>query len=452
MQKFTSILKINQRHFIRMASKRKLMNRKEREETQKEVITDDKMIKLTKKESLSASEVYLEELRKQSLELAPTYDKRLESELKGKARKDFEYFRKNTAFDLVNDPLFSYNKMKETINKTLDDSSVIAKEKEEVNKESFEELDVRKLEGNTWKEMLRTLPYMNIERIANEKFKIKKRENVPYDSKRVGVLAYKVGMTHTWDKWGTQVPLTVLQMENCQVIDIKTIEKDGYSSLVVGSGSRSLNRINRNVIGRFLKNEVAPKLDVVEFRIDPENALPIGYTLGVRHLTVGQWVDVQARSKGKGFQGVMKRFGFSGLPASHGTTLKHRSGGSIGGTQDPGRVWKRKKMPGRMGYDKITIRKLQVYKVDYERSLIYIRGPVPGCEGRLVKLYDSFYHSKMNKGIINYPTFVYEEGKDYANVVEVAPAKDDPSEIWLHDNVVPKDDDDEGGDEEVAEE
>lgn len=429
-----------------------MKNKKEKEETQKEVITDDKMIKLTKKESLSASELHLEELRKQSLELAPTYDKRLESELKGKSLKDFEYFRNNTTFDLVNDPLYSYNQMKETIGKALNESSIEARKKEELNKKAFEELDIRNLEGHTWNEMLRTIPYMNIERIANERFKIKKRENVDYKSLRTGLLAYKVGMTHTWDKWGTHVPLTVLQMENCQVIDIKTIEKDGYSSLVLGSGSRSINRMRRHMIGQFLKNEVAPKLDVAEYRVDPENALPIGYTLGVRHLTVGQWVDVQARSKGKGFQGVIKRFGFKGLPASHGTTLKHRSGGSIGGTQDPGRVWKRKKMPGRMGDEKITVRKLQVYKVDYERALIYIRGSVPGCEGRLVKVYDSFFHNKMNKGILNYPTFVYEEGKDYANIVEVAPSKDDPSENWLHDNVVPKDDEDEGGDEEIVEE
>lgn len=437
------LLKTTRLQFGRLTAKMPKSSKNPKEITKKEVVADEKMIKLTKKEVLSESEQRLENMRKQNILLAPTHDKRLEAELKGKAVDDFKEFLQNTTFNLVDDPLFSYNKMKEVIEKNVDESIQRFKEKDAKNREKFSKLSILNYEGKTWKEIKREQPYMNADRFVSEKFNIKPLTNVSSTSRRVGLLAYKVGMISTFDKWGHMIPLTVLHVDRCQVTRIKTIENDGYSALQLGCGQRSLNTVKNHEIGQFLKANVPPKIDVLEFRIDPENVLPLGYMLGVRHFTVGQFIDVQARSKGKGFQGVMKRFGFQGQPASHGNSLTHRHGGSIGANQDPGRVWKHQKMPGHMGNDNITVRKLQVYKIDHDRSLIYIRGSVPGAAGRLVKVFDSFFHTELNKGMLNYPTFVYEQGKIYANVEEVAPAKDDPTEVWLHDNVVPEDDEEE---------
>jgi len=417
--------------------------KKPKEITKKEVVADEKMIKLTKKEVLSESEQKLENIRKQNLLLAPTHEKILETEFKGKAVEDYKEFIKNTTFNLIEEPLFSYNKMKESIEKNMQDSIDRYKAKDADLKEKFSKLNVKDYEGKTFKQINRMQVNMNSDKYVNEKFNVKKRENVSPMSRRSGLLAYKVGMISTFDKWGHMIPLTVLQVDRCQVIGIKTKEKHGYSAIVLGAGEKSLNTVKHYDIGKFLESNVPAKLDIAEFHIDPENALPLGYMIGARHFTVGQFVDVQARSKGKGFQGVMKRWGFSGQPASHGNSLTHRHGGSSGANQDPGRVWKDKKMPGRMGNDNITVRKLQIYKIDNERSLIYIKGPLPGPSGRLVKVFDSFYHWQMNKNMINYPTFIYEKDKVYANIEELSPAKDDPTETWLHDNVVPSDDEEE---------
>ena len=154
-------------------------------------------------------------------------------------------------------------------------------------------------------------------------------------------------MTSTWNKWGTLVPLTVVHLDRNQVVDIKTPERDGYLALQVGCGQKNTKFLKKPQIGHYLKANVGPKSYLKEFKITPENKLPIGYMIGTRHFTVGQYVDVKGKSKGKGFQGAMKRWGFRGLPASHGHSLSHRSHGSTGQCQEPGRVFKGKKMAGR---------------------------------------------------------------------------------------------------------
>ena len=438
-----SLFKNGRVAYARLTSKLPKSLKKPKEVTKKEVVADEKMIKLTKKEVLSDSEQKLEDIRKQSLILAPTHDKQLEAEFKGKAVEEYTEILKNSNFNLVEEPLFSYNQMKEAISRNQADSVAKHQEQDAQNRDKFARLSVLDYEGKTDKEIRRMQVYMNTDRYVAERFDVRKLESVSPMSRRSGVLAYKVGMISTFDKWGHQIPLTVLQVDRCQVLRVKSKESDGYSALQVGCGNKSLKTVKNHEIGQFLKAGVPPKLDVAEFRIDPENSLPVGFMLGVRHFTVGQFVDVQAKSKGRGFQGVMKRWGFSGQPATHGNTLTHRHGGSIGANQDPGRVWKKQKMPGHMGNKEATVRKLQVYKIDNERSLVYLKGSVPGTAGRLVKISDSFFHWEMNKGLLNHPTFVYEKDKLYANVEEVAPVKDDPTETWLHDNVVPADDEEE---------
>ena len=253
-------------------------------------------------------------------------------------------------------------------------------------------------------------------------------------------------MTSTWDKWGSLIPLTVIHLDRNQVVDIKTKERDGYSALQVGSGQKNPVRMNKAQIGHYLKAGVAGKSFLREFRVSEDCVLPVGYMIGVRHFTPGQYVDVTSKSKGKGFQGVMQRWGFRGLPASHGHSLSHRSHGATGQCQDPGRVFKGKKMAGRGGNKTRVVHSLMVYRIDYHRSLIYVKGSIPGPIGGMVKVTDGLLSFKKNLEKINYPTFVYEKDKYYASIIDAEPPKDDPTENWLHENSVIKGDLDDGGD------
>lgn len=252
-------------------------------------------------------------------------------------------------------------------------------------------------------------------------------------------------MTSVWDKWGKLIPLTVVHVDRNQIIDIKTPEKDGYLALKVGAGSKNTRFMRKSDMGQFIRANVSPKTYVQEFKVSRDCVLPVGYMVGVRHFTPGQFIDVKAKSKGKGFQGVVARWGFKGNPASHGHSLSHRSHGSTGACQDPGRVFKGKKMAGRGGYKNRMIYSLQVYKIDYERSLVYIQGNVPGAKGVLVRITDAFKQPKKNKNFVNYPTFVYDPKGQYASIIEAEPSKEDPMESWLHENAVVKDDKDDGG-------
>ncbi len=169
-------------------------------------------------------------------------------------------------------------------------------------------------------------------------------------SKRTGVLGYKVGMTHFWDKWGALVPCTVLQLDRCQITQVKTMQKDGVDSVQVGIGEKNTDKLNKAQAGHFLKNNLPPKAHLAEFKVTPECFLPIGYCLGPRHFKIGQWVDVQATSIGKGFAGTIKKWNFSQQNMTHGNSKAHRLPGSIGNAEFPGKVFKGKKMAGRLGF------------------------------------------------------------------------------------------------------
>ena len=267
-----------------------------------------------------------------------------------------------------------------------------------------------------------------------------------FNSVRTGAIGVKVGMMSTWDKWGNLIPLTMIHMDRNQVVNIKTKEKDGYSALQIGAGQKNLKNMPKSQIGLYLKSNIPPKSFLKEFKITEENTLPIGYMVGIRHFTPGQFVSIQAKSKGKGFQGVMQRWGFKGLPASHGHSLSHRSHGSTGGCQDPGRVFKGKKMAGRGGHKLQTNTSMLVYRIDYDKSLLYVKGSVPGANGSPIYVSDGIFSGKKNIGFLNYPTFIYEKGKRYASIIEAEAPKDDPTETWLHENAVLKDDNDGGED------
>ncbi|KAJ9068018.1 hypothetical protein DSO57_1033021 [Entomophthora muscae] len=183
----------------------------------------------------------------------------------------------------------------------------------------------------------------------------------PYRSERCGVIARKKGMTCLWDNMGNQLPCTVLQIEDCQVTHLKTPEKDGYLALQIGAANVAQRKITKNLVGHFASNGVDPKRHLTEFKVSEDGVLPIGTILSAAHFVPGQFVDARAPSKGKGFQGGMKRHGFGGLRATHGVSLTHRSIGSTGQRAQPGKVFKGKKMPGRMGGEFVTVKNAQVY-------------------------------------------------------------------------------------------
>lgn len=212
------------------------------------------------------------------------------------------------------------------------------------------------------------------------------------DSKRTGALAMKVGMIPVWDKWGKRHPITVLQMDDCEVVQVKTEEIEGYNALQLGVGEAKEKNVNRAMLHHYKKQGVKPKRKLMEFRVSKEGLLPVGTQLSAAHFVPGQTVDVSGKSKGKGFQGVMKRHHYAGGTASHGNSKNHRTMGSTGMCQDPGRVFKGKKMPGRMGGTNNTIANLWVYKVELDRNLLYVKGAVPGPPGSFVRVTDSRKH------------------------------------------------------------
>ncbi len=206
---------------------------------------------------------------------------------------------------------------------------------------------------------------------------------------RTGLVAKKIGMSAVFDEDGTVTPVTLLQVENCQVIQTKNKETAGYCAIQVGTGDVKLKNVTKPLKGHFAKNEVAPKHKIVEFRVSEENLIASGTNLTVGHFVVGQFVDVTGTSVGKGFAGWMKRWGFHGLRASHGVSLTHRSGGSTGQRQDPGRVEKGKKMPGHMGAKRVTTQNLRIVFVDQEKNLIGVKGAVPGHKDNYILIKDA---------------------------------------------------------------
>ncbi|MDE2791823.1 MAG: 50S ribosomal protein L3 [Paracoccaceae bacterium] len=206
---------------------------------------------------------------------------------------------------------------------------------------------------------------------------------------RSGIIARKLGMTRLFMDDGKQVPVTVLKLDNLQVIAQRTHEKDGYSAVQLGAGSARIRRVSKAMRGHFSVARVTPKQQVAEFRVSEENLIGVGEEITANHFLEGQRVDVAGTSIGKGFAGAMKRHNFSGLRASHGVSVSHRSHGSTGQCQEPGRVFKGKKMAGQMGAVRVTTQNLEVIRTDAERGLIMVKGAVPGSRGGWVTVRDS---------------------------------------------------------------
>jgi large subunit ribosomal protein L3 len=206
---------------------------------------------------------------------------------------------------------------------------------------------------------------------------------------RTGVLAEKIGMTKIFDDKGRHIPVTVLKMDGNQVVAVRTAEKNGYTAVQLGFGAIKASRVTKPLRGHFAKAKVEAKRKLTEFRVSPDALLEVGAEIQADHFVAGQYVDVTGTTIGKGFQGVMKRHNFGGLPASHGVSVSHRSHGSTGHRQDPGRVFKGKKMAGHMGDVRATIPNLTVVQVDTAQGLIFVKGAVPGSDGSFVMVRDA---------------------------------------------------------------
>jgi len=206
---------------------------------------------------------------------------------------------------------------------------------------------------------------------------------------RSGVIAQKVGMTRVFTEAGEHIPVTVLKLGNCQVLGHRTTDKNGYVALQLGSGARKVKNVTKAERGNFAISKVEPKRKVAEFRVTEDGLIPVGAEITADHFVVGQFVDVTGTSIGKGFAGGMKRWNFGGLRASHGVSISHRSIGSTGGRQDPGKTFKNKKMPGQMGVERVTTLNLKVVQTDVARGLILVEGAVPGAKGGWITVRDA---------------------------------------------------------------
>ena len=206
---------------------------------------------------------------------------------------------------------------------------------------------------------------------------------------RSGVIAQKIGMTRVFKEDGRHVPVTVLKMDACQVVRQRTMDKDGYTAVQLGAVPAKPKNVTKPMRGHFAVANVEPKRKLVEFRVSPEAMLEVGAEITAAHFIAGQYVDISGTSIGKGFAGVIKRHNFGGLPASHGVSISHRSHGSTGQRQDPGKVFKGKKMAGHMGGVRVTTQNLEVVATDAERGILLIKGAVPGAKGGFVLVRDA---------------------------------------------------------------
>ncbi len=206
---------------------------------------------------------------------------------------------------------------------------------------------------------------------------------------RSGVIARKLGMTRLFMEDGRQIPVTVLHLDNLQVVATRTVERDGYTAVQLGAGLAKAKRTTAAMRGHFAAAKVPPKRKIAEFRVSADNLIGVGEEITANHYFAGQFVDIAGTSIGKGFAGAMKRHNFSGLRASHGVSVSHRSHGSTGQCQDPGKVFKGKKMAGHMGAVRVTTQNLQVVRTDADRGLIMVKGSVPGAKGGWVTVKDA---------------------------------------------------------------
>jgi large subunit ribosomal protein L3 len=238
---------------------------------------------------------------------------------------------------------------------------------------------------------------------------------------RSGVIARKLGMTRLFMEDGRQVPVTVLQMEKCQVVAQRTPESDGYAAVQLGAGEAKPKNVSKPMRGHFARASVAPKRRLVEFRVAPENMIDVGEEITADHYFAGQYVDISGTSIGKGFAGGMKRHNFRGLEATHGVSISHRSHGSTGQCQDPGKVFKGKKMAGHLGSARVTVQNLEVVKTDAERGLIMVKGAVPGSKGGWVTIKDAV-KKPLPEGVI-LPAALRSAAEEAARAAEEAAAQ-----------------------------
>jgi large subunit ribosomal protein L3 len=206
---------------------------------------------------------------------------------------------------------------------------------------------------------------------------------------RTGLIAQKLGMSRLFSEDGEHIPVTVLQMDEVRVVDVKTMEKNGYTAVQLGYGKAKVKNVSKALRGHFARAKVEPSKKLVEFRVDEKNLLEIGQELAANHFVDGQFVDVTGTSVGKGFAGAMKRWNFAGMEASHGVSISHRAHGSTGQRQDPGKVFKGKKMAGHMGARRVTKQNLEIVKTDVDQGLIFVRGSLPGSADGYVLVKDA---------------------------------------------------------------
>ena len=242
---------------------------------------------------------------------------------------------------------------------------------------------------------------------------------------RTGLLAQKIGMTRVFAAEGDHVPVTVLKVDFCQVVAVRTREKDGYSALQLGVGAAKVKRVTQPQRGHFAKAKVEPKVWLAEFRITEDAVLPVGSELTAAHFLPGQYVDVIGVSIGKGFAGAMKRHNFGGLRASHGVSVSHRSHGSTGNRQDPGRTFPGKKMAGHYGHERVTTQNLKVVATDDEKGLLLISGAVPGPAGGYIIVKDASKRARPKDA--PYPAGLRKAAGEAAAPAAEAPAAEGPA-------------------------
>src|SRR5512134_2998758 len=206
---------------------------------------------------------------------------------------------------------------------------------------------------------------------------------------RTGLIAQKLGMTRIFAEDGSHVPVTVLKVDTCQVVDVRTEDKHGYNAVQLGVGKAKVKNVSKAERGSFARAKVEPKAKLAEFRVSKDGLLEVGAELSVAHFLPGQFVDVVGTTIGKGFAGSMKRWNFGGLRATHGVSVSHRSHGSTGNRQDPGRTFPNKKMAGHLGVERVTTPNLKIVSADPDRGIILVRGAVPGAQGSFVLIRDA---------------------------------------------------------------
>ena len=243
---------------------------------------------------------------------------------------------------------------------------------------------------------------------------------------RSGAIAQKVGMSRVFTEAGEHVPVTVLCLANCQVVAHRSKDKDGYVALQLGAGARKPKNLSRAQRGHFAAAKVEPKRKLAEFRVGESDLIPVGAEITADHFVVGQFVDVTGISIGKGYAGPMKRWNFGGLGAAHGVSISHRSHGSTGGRQDPGKTFKNKKMGGHLGVERVTTLNLKVVQTDVERGLILVEGAVPGNKGGWITVRDAV-KKKLPDGVPRPGKFRLAESETPAGGYEVKAAEDAPS-------------------------